>query len=76
MAKKHRQRFKGRNRFRFETPLPAEMALQRLHDLLPREVWGLQRRPLYQVSCETLDDTIYFGVREHVRDSRAKRPAT
>ncbi len=55
---------------RFETPLPAELALARLHDLLPREVWGLQRRPLYQVSSEQLDDAIYFEVREHVRDHR------
>ena len=59
-----------RNHFRFETPLPAELAMARLHDLLPREVWGLQRVPLYQVSSERLDDSIYFDVREHVRDNR------
>ncbi|MCY3779032.1 MAG: hypothetical protein OXG78_01870 [Chloroflexi bacterium] len=59
-----------REHYRFETALPAELALARLHDLLPREVWGLQRRPLYQVSSEALDDTIFFEVREHVRDHR------
>ncbi len=59
-----------REHYRFETPLPAELAMARLHDLLPREVWGLQRRSLYQVSSKKLDDAIYFELRELVRDHR------
>ncbi len=34
--------------------------MARLHDLLP----------LYQVASETLDDSIYFELREYVRDNR------
>lgn len=53
-----------RDRYRFETALPAELAMARLRDLLPRELRGLERRPLYQVSSERLDEVIYFEVRE------------
>ena len=65
-----------REHVRFETALPAELAMARLHDLLPRQVWGLQRQPLYRVSSEKLHDTIYFEVREYVKERRAEQPYT
>ncbi len=49
--------------------MPADLAMARLHDLLPRERTGIQRQSLYEVSSETLDDSIYFEVRAFSHDT-------
>ena len=63
MKKRQLQDLASRTDYRFETPLPAELAMARIHDLLPRELTGFLQQPLYQVSSEALDDSIYFEVR-------------
>lgn len=63
--KKPKLNITGRNRFRFVTPLPVDLAMTRLNSLselvAPRA--DLHSEQSYKVSQKRLDDTIYFEVR-------------
>lgn len=71
MSKKRRPRFKDHNRFSFETPLPADLAMERLRALSADETSTLESHTSYRVSAERVGDSIYFEVKVMVsyRDS-------
>ena len=63
MSKKRRARIRDRNRFRFETPLPAELTMERLYELSTLETLQYRSRLTYRVSSDRLGDSIYVQVR-------------
>ena len=64
MTKKRRPKRKGINRFRFETDLPPEAAMERLHDLPSVKHSNLEVRysQTFHVKSKKLDGTIYFEI--------------
>ena len=64
MTKRSRRSRRNINRFRFETSLPPEIAMERLHNLSPNEVMTAEDhyRQTFQVESQRLDDSIYFEI--------------
>lgn len=64
MRKKRRRSRKHSNRFRFETPLTPDAAMERLHDLAPvkKATFDYPYRHGFQVKSQMLDNTIYFEI--------------
>ena len=62
MPKKRRPKFKHRNRFRFETPLPADLAMERLQAMSTLETSYVRSTESYRVWSGQLRDSIYFEI--------------
>ncbi len=63
MPKKRRPNFKHRNRFCFETPLPADLALERLQAMSTLEASYVKSTESYRVWSGHLRDSIHFEIR-------------
>lgn len=72
--KKHSLSFKHRNRFHYETPLPVDLALERLQAMSTQETSYFSDTESYRVSFWRSRDSIHFEIR--VMSSWLWTPAT